>query len=329
MVARAAAQVLPRRIPQNRVEPVHHDPGDRPTKGKNRQHPPPPSGAHSALEGVKQLLAERAKFEKWLTDLDAKRASTPPKVFDRVKADYSTRLQGVLNKLREHSSAMQQHSKSLSERLARLAESEQEMLETRAESELRAEVGELSEGEWERTSKKLERELAKIKDDQELIQADLNDLRELLAAFGDEPAAPVGATPTASQAVPNAERSSAERPSIGDDGNVDELAFLKSVIGPTPSAAPAASVPPTAPTPKPAPKPAVEKLVETPPPGPVIRSKPGEEPLAMHVTGSNPIVLRSSGVVEQPKTLKCGECGSLNYPSEWYCERCGAELTAA
>jgi len=29
-----------------------------------------------------------------------------------------------------------------------------------------------------------------------------------------------------------------------------------------------------------------------------------------------------------PKTLKCGDCGSLNRPTEWYCERCGAELAA-
>jgi len=31
---------------------------------------------------------------------------------------------------------------------------------------------------------------------------------------------------------------------------------------------------------------------------------------------------------EQVKTLKCQECGTLNYPTEWYCERCGAELAA-
>lgn len=29
-----------------------------------------------------------------------------------------------------------------------------------------------------------------------------------------------------------------------------------------------------------------------------------------------------------PKTLKCGECGTMNRPTEWYCERCGAELAA-
>lgn len=28
------------------------------------------------------------------------------------------------------------------------------------------------------------------------------------------------------------------------------------------------------------------------------------------------------------KSLKCQECGSMNYPTEWYCERCGGELAA-
>jgi hypothetical protein len=28
------------------------------------------------------------------------------------------------------------------------------------------------------------------------------------------------------------------------------------------------------------------------------------------------------------KTLKCQECGTFNYPTEWYCERCGGELAA-
>lgn len=31
---------------------------------------------------------------------------------------------------------------------------------------------------------------------------------------------------------------------------------------------------------------------------------------------------------EQVKTLKCQECGTMNYPTEWYCERCGGELAA-
>jgi len=31
---------------------------------------------------------------------------------------------------------------------------------------------------------------------------------------------------------------------------------------------------------------------------------------------------------EQVKTLRCQECGTMNYPTEWYCERCGGELAA-
>ena len=53
-----------------------------------------------------------------------------------------------------------------------------------------------------------------------------------------------------------------------------------------------------------------------------------EPPFAANVTGNSPIVLRTSGATEQSKTLKCGECGTMNYPTEWYCERCGAELAA-
>ncbi|HWO89683.1 MAG TPA: hypothetical protein VNL98_11095, partial [Gemmatimonadales bacterium] len=28
------------------------------------------------------------------------------------------------------------------------------------------------------------------------------------------------------------------------------------------------------------------------------------------------------------KTLVCKECGAANLPTEWYCEKCGAELSA-
>jgi uncharacterized OB-fold protein len=27
------------------------------------------------------------------------------------------------------------------------------------------------------------------------------------------------------------------------------------------------------------------------------------------------------------KSLKCKECGTMNLPTEWYCEKCGAELS--
>ncbi|HET9066763.1 MAG TPA: hypothetical protein VFN22_13165 [Gemmatimonadales bacterium] len=39
-------------------------------------------------------------------------------------------------------------------------------------------------------------------------------------------------------------------------------------------------------------------------------------------------VLPEPAVDSGPRTLRCGECGAMNRPLEWYCEKCGAELTA-
>lgn len=55
--------------------------------------------------------------------------------------------------------------------------------------------------------------------------------------------------------------------------------------------------------------------------------QPAAAPEVVHTGGeaANP---KESMAAEQVKTLKCQECGTLNYPTEWYCERCGAELAA-
>jgi hypothetical protein len=36
----------------------------------------------------------------------------------------------------------------------------------------------------------------------------------------------------------------------------------------------------------------------------------------------------SANTTEPQKTLRCTECGTMNLPTEWYCERCGGELAA-
>jgi hypothetical protein len=64
---------------------------------------------------------------------------------------------------------------------------------------------------------------------------------------------------------------------------------------------------------------------------PVLRpgSNPGTPPSSAAVA-TPPSVPKSGGTQdprsEQHKTLKCPECGAANYPTEWYCERCGGEL---
>ena len=43
---------------------------------------------------------------------------------------------------------------------------------------------------------------------------------------------------------------------------------------------------------------------------------------------SNGAPAPASASKEPQKTLRCTECGTMNLPTEWYCERCGGELAA-
>ena len=67
-------------------------------------------------------------------------------------------------------------------------------------------------------------------------------------------------------------------------------------------------------------------------PTPVLTSAPliekeGHESNSTLTPGSIPAFLKDVPT-EQIKPLKCQECGTMNYPTEWYCERCGGELAA-
>ena len=93
---------------------------------------------------------------------------------------------------------------------------------------------------------------------------------------------------------------------------MDELAFLKSVTGNEGAAVPAKR-----------PSGSLTKPAEiTAPPAPVAPAAPPAPAPAAEAAKD-----RASGGTA-PKTLKCGECGTMNRPTEWYCERCGAELAA-
>jgi hypothetical protein len=57
------------------------------------------------------------------------------------------------------------------------------------------------------------------------------------------------------------------------------------------------------------------------------REQKSEKPFAANVASNSPLSLKSAGKAGH-KTLTCKECGAMNDPTEWYCERCGAELSA-
>jgi len=56
-------------------------------------------------------------------------------------------------------------------------------------------------------------------------------------------------------------------------------------------------------------------------------SQQAREGVSLRQAAGTPAFLKGMPT-EQVKTLKCQECGTMNYPTEWYCERCGGELAA-
>ena len=117
---------------------------------------------------------------------------------------------------------------------------------------------------------------------------------------------PSGAAPDASRPAPPARPRPFEgAPPLGIPGADVSPRFIRPGERIRPPAPPAAVV-----------QPVIEAV--TPPENEVF----GEEIVASGST-AEPATAPAS------RTLRCSECGAMNRPLEWYCEKCGAELTAA
>jgi hypothetical protein len=271
-----------------------------------------PGQSASAIES---LLSERSQFEQWLAKLAA--SSAPESVREKVRADYEQRLAKVMESLREHGDAidaeLQRHESSRTDLERREASS----LETMSEAELRHSVGEFDAGKWDEISRSQKAALDGIRSELTRVRGEIARLSEVQASIAGEEARKASAPEPEPVKLPAAARSApaavpdATRTAPKADRPKDELDFLKSVAVDQSSslsaqAAAGNKLPPEPPAPiaPPAPEPASAKASEAPSQG------------------------RSSGSSSQAKTLKCGECGTLNRPTEWYCERCGAELAA-
>lgn len=275
-------------------------------------------------------MTERSKYEKWLRDLDGSGKSAD--VVERVRADYTTRLQSVNDQLRAQHDLLKEHAANLTSQLQTLLDSEKKLTDAMAEGDIRKQVGELSEADFLTMQKSTYEQLAKLKENQQVVAGDINRIREMLGG-SDKTATPRPAgfnelsflTSVVGSSTPPKPRASAATP---------KPATADQPAQPAPVAeAPAAQPPRTSgaikPMPPP-PRPSVVKpmLVEQEGADSLVSSRPvtGEVPLASNVPDSKSIELKAKGVPSMKKTLRCPECGALNNPSEWYCERCGAEL---
>lgn len=269
-----------------------------------------PGQSASAIES---LLSERSQFEEWLAKLAASNA--PESVREKVRADYEQRLAKVMESLREHADAIDAELKRHESSRADLEKRESSALETMSEAELRHSVGEFDSGKWDEISRSQKAALDGIRSELGRVRSEISRLSEVQASISadssgekqkeEEQAPEPVRAPAATRSAPAA--ADATRTAPRPDRPKDELDFLKSVAveqssSLSPSAAAGQKLPPEPPAP-------------IPPPAPEPSSEPPAQP-------------KPSSGSSQAKTLKCGECGTLNRPTEWYCERCGAELAA-
>ncbi|MEO7987287.1 MAG: zinc finger Ran-binding domain-containing protein [Gemmatimonadales bacterium] len=292
-----------------------------------------PSTSES-LSSIDSLLQQRAQFEQWLARLDSASDKAPPAVRQRVRSDYEGRLKGVIEELRGHSATigeeLERHRASQAEldRERRLAE------EALAEAEVRHTVGEFTEEEWTRINDESQANLTRLREGLGNVGSEISRLAEVQALITAEPKrAEPPAPPPPPASPPKAEIPEPEPELIIEP----ELEIERETPPPTPSPAPAAR-----PTPSPRREPAAAppgdelaflKSVSEEERKPAARrpSNPGGGHTASRVSESAAPASQAgtSGRIATPtgaKTLKCGECGTLNRPTEWYCERCGAEL---
>lgn len=284
---------------------------------------------------IEALLQQRAQFEQWLARLDSASDKAPPAVRQRVRADYEGRLKGVIEELRGHSATISEELERHRASQAELDRERRQAEEALAEAEVRHTVGEYTEDEWRR-----------INDDS---QSNLGRLRQLLGTVGGEISrlaevqSLISAAPKRSEPPPPPPKAEVVE-SVPAVEEAPELEIEHSTPPPAPAAAPPSATSRPTPTAKREPAPAAPpgdelaflKSVSEEERKPAARrpSNPGGgsagHSASRAVEASTPASHGgAAGKTAAPtgaKTLKCSECGTLNRPTEWYCERCGGEL---
>ena len=280
---------------------------------------------------IETLLQQRAQYEQWLARLDSTGDKAPPAVRARVRGDYEARLRGVIEQLRGHAATISDELERHKRTQSGLDQDRRQAEEALAEAEVRHAVGEYSEDEWRRISDESNERLSGLRVELRGVGEEIARLAEVQGLIGGGPK-----RPEAPPAPPPPPVAVTPEPEPEPEPEVEPEPPPRPAPAPSPAAR-------AAPRQAPAREPEVTHAA---PPGDelaFLKSVAEEErkPAAASTRrGSNPGTSAAGRASEAPpagssaksgapgvaKTLKCGECGTLNRPTEWYCERCGAEL---
>jgi TolA-binding protein len=269
-----------------------------------------------SLDALNGLLKERQRYEEWLAALEDKRATTPDSVYQRVQSDYQTRLREVSSKLAERAGELRENIDALTVRLEEISRQERQQREARQEAELRAAVGEYTDKQWKEIGGAWDKELARLVKEKGAVDAQLNELSRIFALSVKEKQAEAIASGRA----------------VSGDGSRAPISPVvpRPAIPEPPTLNPPARVEQPAPARSQQPSQNPQNSRSPFDEFPVLRPGGGSGTPPSTAVATPPSVPKTGGTQdprsEQHKTLKCPECGAANYPTEWYCERCGGEL---
>ncbi len=270
--------------------------------------------SRTTLAAVERLVEQRRLFQDWLAKLDLA-DGMPGHVVERVRNDYRARLEQVVAELAEHGDALRQALEDAQLKYDSLLEQQARRKDEQSELRLRRQVGELADDEFKRrhaeskqTIDQLSKELQAALRDIERFEEILEAIQRPAAAQPESPAPPAGESGKPRTPIPAASEKASET-------------VREPPVTPAAPAAPAASTQPQPPAPAPRAQ-VAEPAPELDVAAGFLTLEPSAEPAATPA----PKAGRSSS--EGAKTLVCKACGAKNLPTEWYCEKCGAELTA-
>jgi len=336
-----------------------------------------------SIDDVRALVAERRRFDDWLSALEGRRTDTPEHVYARVYGDYLTRRERVMAQLHAQAPALSELLASVDARSDALTTRMRAQEDERTEAMLRHAVGEFDDAAWHAVRERVEASLQAMSGEHRELESQRADLRQLLAEaqptiavapdvptvavvsdtpswMSDDkgapelegPSAPAESEPgpssaprddttdrvisiTETLAAIEADVVDTVPPGSGEDGNAVIRPPMSAGLerpnfwGTRESGLPSAESTEGE---------AQDLYGDTTPERGVAADSGGAAPpvesfdelaflrSVIDPQSPSPSVPKVPGTDTPQKTLRCTECGTMNLPTEWYCERCGGEL---
>ena len=297
------------------------------------------------LSEIEELLASRQQLLGWLDRLVQTGARAPAQVRAKVQADYRARLGQVVAQLATHGDLISSTLDGLRAQSRELRQLRGEEEAVRAEAELRHSVGEYSDDEWQLVELESSGKIDEFDHELSRLHGEVQRLEEVQGLIAPEALNTPEPARTPPPEVENfPEHFEIQNPPVLEDAPTLSLVRESEPLPPPPPQ-PRPEAPrftPRAGTGRPRESGPSRSIPITPAHAPTSTATAPQDELAFlrSVTIETPTPRSSAPAApaaereERPmqttsvKTLKCAECGSLNRPTEWYCERCGAELAS-